>query len=89
MTSKTTPQFWQYYADLPESVRRLADKAYAVWMIDPGHSSLCFKKIVGQGALWSVRISRQYRALARRDGDLVVWVWIGAHSEYDRLLRRR
>ena len=87
MISKTTQQFWEHYAKLPTEVRRLADKVYALWKNDPGHSSLHFKKLAGQDALWSVRIGRQYRALARRDGNLVVWVWIGHHSEYDRLVR--
>ena len=57
------------------------------WKNDPGRSSLHFNKLAGQDALWSVRIGRQYRALARRAGELVVWVWIGHHSEYDRLVQ--
>lgn len=84
--SKTTPQFWQRFAALPPEIRQLAEKAYAAWKIDPGHGSLHFKKLEGHDALWSVRIGRQYRALARRKGDFVVWVWIGHHSEYDRLI---
>jgi hypothetical protein len=54
---------------------------------NPGHGSLHFKELEGHEALWSARVGRQYRALARRKGDLVVWVWIGHHSEYDRLIR--
>ena len=88
MISKTTARFWQSYAALPVEVRRLADKTYAVWRADPGHGSLHFKKVGGHEVLWSVRVGRQYRALAKRDGNLVVWVWVGHHSEYDRLLRR-
>ena len=87
MISKTTPQFWQRYASLPPDIRRIADKAYALWIDDPRHSSLHFKKLAGHEALWSVRIGRQYRAVARRQGDLLIWVWIGHHSEYDRLIR--
>jgi len=87
VTSKTTRQFWQCYASLPPEIRRLADKSYELWKDDPGHRSLHFKKLEGHDTLWSVRIGRQYRALARRNGDLVVWVWVGHHSEYDRLMR--
>ena len=86
MIAKTTPKFWQHYASLPVEIRRLADRAYVVWKDDPGHGSLHFKKLEGHEALWSVRIGRQYRALARQKGDLVVWVWIGHHAEYDRLV---
>jgi hypothetical protein len=84
--SKTTPQFWQRYAALPQEIRRVADKTYVLWIDDPAHGSLHFKKLAGHEALWSVRIGRQYRALARRQDDLVIWVWIGHHSEYDRLI---
>jgi hypothetical protein len=73
--------------DSPSEVRQLADKVYGIWRNDPEHGSLHFKKLAGHDALWSVRIGRQYRALARRNGDLVVWVWIGHHAEYDRLVR--
>ena len=41
--------------------------------------------------IFSVRITRDYRALAiwNVDGDEdLVWFWIGSHSEYDRLLRQ-
>jgi hypothetical protein len=47
VTSKVTAQFWEYYADLPLEVRRLADKTYASWLRDPGHASLHFKKLAG------------------------------------------
>jgi hypothetical protein len=85
--SKTTARFWRCYAKLPAEVRKLADKAYALWLGDPAHGSLHFKKLGGHDVLWSVRVGRQYRALAQRNGDFVVWVWIGHHSEYERLLR--
>jgi hypothetical protein len=37
--------------------------------------------------VWSVRVGRQYRALAIEGGDRFQWFWIGTHSEYDRLIR--
>ena len=40
-----------------------------------------FKPLIGN--VWSVRIGDHYRALARRDGDLVVWFWIGTHEGYN------
>jgi len=87
LISRTTPQFWQHHARLPADVRRLAEKAYSLWKRNPGHSSLHFKKLKGNEALWSIRVGRQYRALARRRDNLVVWVWIGHHSDYDRLVK--
>lgn len=43
-----------------------------------------FKPLVGN--VWSVRIGDHYRALARRDRDLVVWFWIGTHDEYNNFI---
>ncbi len=46
---------------------------------------LRFKKLAGHERIWSVRINDSFRALAERDGDKVVWFWIGSHNEFDKL----
>ncbi len=78
-----SPAFWEAYGKLPESVRALADKNYALLKENPRHPSLQFKKV---GRLWSVRVGLQYRALAAEVGDDLVWFWIGSHRDYDRLI---
>jgi hypothetical protein len=79
-----SPEFWAAYRNLPEAVRNLADKSFALLKSEPRHPSLHFKKI---GKLWSARVGLHYRALATEvDGDLV-WFWIGSHAEYDRLIK--
>jgi len=32
------------------------------------------------------RIGEHYRAMGRVTGDTITWVWIGAHTDYDRLV---
>jgi hypothetical protein len=76
-------KFWVAYDLLPESVQRIADKNFALLQSDPFHPSLHFKRV---GRYWSARIGNDYRAAAVRDGDDLVWFWIGTHAEYDRLL---
>ena len=44
-----------------------------------------FKPLTGN--VWSVRIGNSYRAVARCDGDLAVWFWIGTHEEYNNFVR--
>jgi hypothetical protein len=67
-----SPKFWEAYQRLPEQVRELADKNYALLKQNPQHPSLQFKKI---GRFWSVRVGLRYRALAVEcEGDLV-WFW--------------
>ena len=48
---------------------------------------LHFKKVHATRPIYSARVGLGYRALAVRDGDTVIWFWIGAHDEYERLLR--
>ena len=83
---RTTPQFWQRYHDLPASVRDSADKAFALLKRDARHPSLQLKKV---GSFWSARVGLAHRALAAQDGDDFIWVWIGSHDEYERILRGR
>ena len=86
MTSKASPRFWACLNALPPSVQALAKSKYDIWRRDPFHPSLHFKELAP--GLWSARINLQYRALARRRGELVAWFWIGTHEEYDRLIPR-
>ncbi|MFN3656243.1 MAG: type II toxin-antitoxin system RelE family toxin [Pseudolabrys sp.] len=78
-----SPAFWQAYAKLPENVRALADKNYALLKENPQHPSLKFKKV---GRYWSVRVGLHYRALAAENGGDLVWFWIGSHAQYDALI---
>jgi hypothetical protein len=68
---------------LPADVRQLADRCFALLRQDPRHPSLHLKKV---GQFWSVRVGLHCRALAVGAGHDLVWVWIGSHAEYDRLI---
>ena len=76
--------FWDAYRRLPEPVRALADRNYALLKENPRHPSLQFKKV---GRFWSVRIGLRYRALATETENDLVWFWIGSHADYDALIR--
>jgi hypothetical protein len=67
-------------------VQCLARDKFQAWLRDPFHLSMQFK-LLGAN-VWSVRIGDHYRALARRDGELVVWFWIGTHEKYNNIVRR-
>jgi len=82
---KAHRRFWECYDHLPEAVRRQADKQYILWQHNPFHPSLHFKTV--RAGLWSVRVDLNHRALARSKGDILVWFWIGSHTEYERLLK--
>jgi hypothetical protein len=79
----TTPEFWELYRALPQSVQDLADKSFALLKDNPQHPSLRFKMI---GDYRSARVGLSYRALGVDIPDGVLWFWIGTHAEYDRIL---
>ncbi len=79
-----SPAFWEAYQRLPENVRVLADKNYALLKQNPQHPSLHFKKV---GRFWSVRIGSRYRALAVEIEGGLLWFWIGSHADYDELIK--
>ncbi len=83
MKSSTPPSFRRRLHELPPPVRRLARKNFKLWLREPHHPSLHFKKI---GRFWSARVGGDYRALAMVQADEAEWFWIGPHDEYDRLL---
>ncbi len=35
---------------------------------------------------FSIQATEHYCALGRRTDDKVIWVWIGTHADYDRLV---
>jgi len=72
--------FWDAYERLPEAIRELADKNYALLKQNPEHPSLRLKKV---GRYWSVRIGLRYRALATEVDGGLLWFWIGSHANYD------
>jgi hypothetical protein len=86
MRHRTTPRFWEHYRSLPNEVRDLADKNFQRLKSNPRHPSLQFKKV---GEVWSVRVGLAHRALAVEDGEDFLWVWIGSHDDYDRMIRGR
>jgi hypothetical protein len=87
--SQTTPRFRALLTALPEQARRQAREAYRHFSADPHHPSLHFKRVRDQRPTHSVRIGVHYRALGYFESDTIVWVWIGSHAEYDRLLGSR
>ncbi len=87
MRSKRTYQFREMLRALPDDVKRQAYTAYRLFKQNPHHPSLQFKRVSQRKPLYSVRIGISYRALGLREADdLVVWIWIGSHADYDRLL---
>ena len=86
MKSSALPEFWECFNQLPPKAQKIARKNFLLWQKQPTLKSLGFKRI--KSDLWSVRAGSGFRALATFDDGCYLWFWIGAHDEYERLLRR-
>jgi hypothetical protein len=83
---RTSGRFWILFERLPESAQKVARKNFDLLKDDSSHPSLHFKKV---GKLWSVRVGINHRALAVEEGADFIWVWIGPHDEYRRLIKQQ
>jgi len=86
VTSHTTARFRAALQTLPERVQQSGRRAYRVFLKNAQHPSLQFKQVHPSRPIFSARVALGYRALAVREGDDLIWFWIGSHAEYDRLL---
>lgn len=86
MKSRATPSFWKCFDALPHFVQMQARAAYRDFKRDPAHPGLKFKATKRRPDMWSVRVSLAYRALGLRDGETIVWFWIGSHGQYERII---
>ena len=88
MQSRTTRRFRDLLQAAPPAVRDKANAAYVMWTSNPDHPSLRFKKVHATLPIYSVRIDLDWRAVGVLREGLVVWFWVGPHSEYDKLLTK-
>lgn len=87
MISRTTDRFWQSYDTLPTEVKKKAKKAFQLFQKEPTYPGLHFKRIHTSKLVYSIRITKSYRALGVVMDEEIVWFWIGSHSDYDKLIK--
>lgn len=86
MKSHINDNFLKAYRRLPKEIREQARKAYRLFKENPAHPSLHFKSIHPSEPFYSARISRGYRTVGIRTDDVIIWFWIGSHTDYDKLI---
>lgn len=88
MKSFISPDFRKAYKKLPEEVRSLAKKNYRLWRQNPFHGSLFFKQLKKNKPYYSIRVGLKWRALGIKDGEEIIWFWIGPHEAYNNLIKQ-
>jgi hypothetical protein len=87
MKSSLTEEFREAFARLPKQIQQQAREAYRIFQTKPEYPGLLFKKIHSTREIYSVRITRNYRALGVLKDDEITWFWVGSHAEYDKILK--
>jgi hypothetical protein len=82
--SFTSRQFREMYARLPANVQLQARRAFRLFIVDPSHPSLKFKKVDEENNIYSARVGLSYRVFGQIDGSEITWFWIGSHGDYDK-----
>lgn len=90
MESYRTWDFKRMFDALPESVQRRARQKFELFLQNPYHPSLRRHRLTRHPPNESVSITMDYRAVFRPgerlgDRDVYVWVWIGTHSDFNRV----
>lgn len=88
MNSRMTSQFRKLLANLPKEIQQQSKEAYRRFRDNPYYPSLYFKRIHSTQSIYSVRISRDYRAVGVQHSNEIIWFWVGSHSDYDRMLKK-
>jgi hypothetical protein len=76
--------FWKLYHALSDDLRQEAKVAFRLFRDNPAHPGLSLERLRWGSDLWSVRITRGYRAVGQKQGDTMIWYWIGSHNEFDK-----
>ncbi len=88
MKSVKTAQFNKLFSDLPLEIQSKAKRNYSFWKRNNNHPGLHFKLINSALAVYSVRVSLYYRALAVKKDDTMIWFWIGSHEDYNKIVQQ-
>ena len=86
MISQTTARFRHAFQQLPPPIQRRAREAFKLWKQEPFHPSLRFKAVHPSKPIYSVRVGLDWRALGVREGEQMLWFWIGSHADYEHLI---
>jgi hypothetical protein len=84
--SHLTEEFRERFRRLPDRIQRIARKNYGLWQQNPSHPSLEFKRVHPRRPIYSVRVGTGWRALGTREGEVMLWFWIGSHNAYEKLI---
>jgi hypothetical protein len=88
VNSNTSGRFWDCYTHLPAEIKKQAKEAYKLFIANPYHPSLHFKRVHSHRPIFSARITKDYRTVGIIQENEIIWFWIGSHSDYEKLVKQ-
>jgi hypothetical protein len=83
--SRTTVSFRRAYSQLPQNIQRRAQEAYRLFEENRRTQDFGSRRSTKRDPYIPLD-TLTYRALGIREGDQIIWFWIGTHGDYERLL---
>ncbi len=88
MNSHTTESFRKLDDQLPPQIQVSAKNVFEKWQSNPLYPSIRFKQVHANKPIYSVRINRGWRALGIKEGETLIWFWIGSHTDYEKTISK-
>ena len=63
MISRTTTKFWKSYKRFPKEIKEKSKEVFNFFQKDPFHPNLHFKRVHSSKPIFSIRITKDYRAI--------------------------
>lgn len=81
--------YWETFDDLPDDVRKLAQKNYGLWKDNPDAPGLRFKRIHPDVPVMSFRVGMKHRTVGVETPDgKVAWFWVGSFDTFTQQISR-
>ena len=75
--------YWASFEDLPEDVKKLAEKNYNLWRESHNTPGLRFKQIHKTQPIYSFRVGMKHRTVGIEAPDgKVAWFWVGSFNSF-------
>jgi len=75
--------YWKHFDDLPDDIKKLAERNYRLWKENPTHPGLRFKKIHATLPIFSFRVGLRNRTVGVEVEDgKIAWFWVGSFEDF-------
>lgn len=76
--------YWDSFDDLPEDVKKLAEKNYKLWRESKNAPGLRFKQIHKTLPIYSFRVGMKHRTVGVETADnKIAWFWVGSFETFN------